>query len=211
MAGRPKARTAPPGGCGGPHRAVTIYTDGACKGNPGPGGWGALLIAGDRVEGALRRRARDDQQPHGADRGDPRAREPDARLRRRAVHRLPVRQAGHRELDPRLEAQRLEDRGPQAGEERGAVARARAAGRTPSRALALGARPQRGCGQRARRRARESWRRRGAGTVLRADYAVRRLRQPTVHRAASIRFANTVISFSACRSPFSRATSMPRR
>ena len=26
---------------------VTIYTDGACKGNPGPGGWGALMIAGD--------------------------------------------------------------------------------------------------------------------------------------------------------------------
>ena len=24
---------------------VTIYTDGACKGNPGPGGWGALLSA----------------------------------------------------------------------------------------------------------------------------------------------------------------------
>ena len=24
--------------------AVTIYTDGGCKGNPGPGGWGALLI-----------------------------------------------------------------------------------------------------------------------------------------------------------------------
>lgn len=23
---------------------VTIYTDGACKGNPGPGGWAALLI-----------------------------------------------------------------------------------------------------------------------------------------------------------------------
>jgi len=23
---------------------VEIYTDGACKGNPGPGGWGALLI-----------------------------------------------------------------------------------------------------------------------------------------------------------------------
>ena len=22
----------------------SIYTDGACKGNPGPGGWGALLI-----------------------------------------------------------------------------------------------------------------------------------------------------------------------
>jgi ribonuclease HI len=26
--------------------AVTIYTDGACKGNPGPGGWGAWLTAG---------------------------------------------------------------------------------------------------------------------------------------------------------------------
>ena len=24
-------------------QAVHIYTDGACKGNPGPGGWGALL------------------------------------------------------------------------------------------------------------------------------------------------------------------------
>jgi ribonuclease HI len=23
---------------------VVIYTDGACKGNPGPGGWGALLL-----------------------------------------------------------------------------------------------------------------------------------------------------------------------
>jgi RNase HI (EC 3.1.26.4) len=26
--------------------SITIYTDGACRGNPGPGGWGALLIAG---------------------------------------------------------------------------------------------------------------------------------------------------------------------
>ena len=25
---------------------VDLYTDGACRGNPGPGGWGALLIAG---------------------------------------------------------------------------------------------------------------------------------------------------------------------
>lgn len=25
---------------------VTIYTDGACKGNPGPGGWGAALKTG---------------------------------------------------------------------------------------------------------------------------------------------------------------------
>ena len=25
---------------------VTIYTDGACRGNPGPGGWGAVLMFG---------------------------------------------------------------------------------------------------------------------------------------------------------------------
>lgn len=29
-------------------RRVDIYTDGACRGNPGPGGWGAVLKAGDR-------------------------------------------------------------------------------------------------------------------------------------------------------------------
>ncbi|MFA7406888.1 MAG: ribonuclease HI [Anaerolineaceae bacterium] len=27
--------------------AVTIYTDGACRGNPGPGGWGALIRHGN--------------------------------------------------------------------------------------------------------------------------------------------------------------------
>lgn len=27
---------------------VEIYTDGACKGNPGPGGWGVLLRSGGR-------------------------------------------------------------------------------------------------------------------------------------------------------------------
>ena len=26
---------------------VTVFTDGACSGNPGPGGWGAILIAGE--------------------------------------------------------------------------------------------------------------------------------------------------------------------
>jgi len=27
-------------------KRVEIYTDGACSGNPGPGGWGAVLISG---------------------------------------------------------------------------------------------------------------------------------------------------------------------
>lgn len=28
-------------------KQVTIYTDGACRGNPGPGGWGAVLQYGE--------------------------------------------------------------------------------------------------------------------------------------------------------------------
>ncbi len=28
-------------------KAVEIYTDGACSGNPGPGGWGAIMIYGE--------------------------------------------------------------------------------------------------------------------------------------------------------------------
>ena len=28
---------------------IELFTDGACRGNPGPGGWGALLRQGDRV------------------------------------------------------------------------------------------------------------------------------------------------------------------
>ena len=30
--------------------SVTIYTDGACSGNPGPGGWGAILIYKNDLE-----------------------------------------------------------------------------------------------------------------------------------------------------------------
>lgn len=29
---------------------VTIYTDGACSGNPGPGGWGAILMFGKNTK-----------------------------------------------------------------------------------------------------------------------------------------------------------------
>ncbi len=29
---------------------VTIYTDGACSGNPGPGGWGAVLMHNDNIK-----------------------------------------------------------------------------------------------------------------------------------------------------------------
>jgi len=29
---------------------IVIYTDGACSGNPGPGGWGAILTCGDKCK-----------------------------------------------------------------------------------------------------------------------------------------------------------------
>lgn len=31
-------------------KTITIYTDGACSGNPGPGGWGAVLMYKDHVK-----------------------------------------------------------------------------------------------------------------------------------------------------------------
>ncbi len=32
---------------------IVVYTDGACKGNPGPGGWGVLLRSSGQVEKEL--------------------------------------------------------------------------------------------------------------------------------------------------------------
>jgi ribonuclease HI len=32
------------------YKEVTIYTDGACSGNPGPGGWGTILIYNGKVK-----------------------------------------------------------------------------------------------------------------------------------------------------------------
>ena len=36
---------------------LEIWTDGACKFNPGPGGWGVLMVYGGPPPRALRRRA----------------------------------------------------------------------------------------------------------------------------------------------------------
>ena len=33
-----------------PNKIVNIFTDGACKGNPGPGGWGVVLKYGNNVK-----------------------------------------------------------------------------------------------------------------------------------------------------------------
>ena len=42
-------------------KTVTIYTDGACSGNPGPGGWCAILQYGANETAALRRRGKYDE------------------------------------------------------------------------------------------------------------------------------------------------------
>ncbi len=39
----PEVMTLPQTPSHGDHKRVVVYTDGACSGNPGPGGWGAIL------------------------------------------------------------------------------------------------------------------------------------------------------------------------
>ena len=45
--------------------AVIIYTDGACSGNPGPGGWGAIFAFWRKRKGIVRWGTGYHQQPHG--------------------------------------------------------------------------------------------------------------------------------------------------
>ena len=91
---------------------VTIYTDGACSGNPGPGGWGAILQYGAHDQGAFRRGAVDDQQPHGAARCDHRARGAFRAVRGRPVFGQQVRgRRDHQGLGEGLARQRVGERG----------------------------------------------------------------------------------------------------
>ncbi len=45
----PSAIMTPPLFSGSPEKAIWIFTDGACAGNPGPGGWGALIRYPERM------------------------------------------------------------------------------------------------------------------------------------------------------------------
>ena len=47
-------------------KTVNIYTDGACRGNPGIGGWGALIEYGDAAKRVLWGLERNYQQSDGA-------------------------------------------------------------------------------------------------------------------------------------------------
>ncbi len=104
---------------------VIIHTDGACSGNPGPGGWGAILQFGGHDQRAEGRRGAYHQQPHGIDGGDLGAGSAEEAVPRRSAHRQPVCAQRHHELDPRLEEKRLAHRRQEAGEECRPVAAAR--------------------------------------------------------------------------------------
>ena len=78
--------------------------------------------------GAIRRRAGDHEQPHGADGGRSRAGSAQEPQPRRAVHRQRVRRQGHQRMAAQMEGQRLATQGEEqarADRQRGAVARAR--------------------------------------------------------------------------------------
>ena len=74
----------------GRKQLVDIFTDGACSGNPGPGGWGAILRYGGVEKETVRRRGADHQQPHGVDGGDHGDRGAEAAVRDPPAHRQPI-------------------------------------------------------------------------------------------------------------------------
>ena len=151
---RPRRRAAPrPEAPVEPRQGeVLIWTDGACRGNPGPGGWAAILArSGRRRAGrALRRRGAHDEQPHGAHgRAGGAARAPGRRPRLRR-HRLAADDRQHDPVARGLEAHGLAHRRRRSREEPGPRAGARRGARPPRRgALALGPRPRDGRGARA--------------------------------------------------------------
>ena len=119
-----------------PH--VVVYTDGGCAPNPGPGGWGAILISG---------RHRKELCGGEPDTTNNRM-ELTAAIAALEALKKPSRvelhtdsqyvQNGIELLDPRLEAERLEDRRQEAGQERRPVAAARRRARSATRCTGTG-------------------------------------------------------------------------
>ena len=134
--------------------ALDLYTDGACSGNPGPGGWGVLIRRGaaeeTRCGGARRRRPTTGWNSRLLSRRCRRCR---TAGRSDGPYRQQLRQGRHHPLDRRVEGRRLADRGAQAGEEPRPVAGTGRSPQRPAHRVALGEGPCRQPRQRARRRA----------------------------------------------------------
>ena len=92
-----------------PVKKVQLITDGACLGNPGPGGWAAILRCDRAAQGTLGLRPAHHQQPHGADRRHRRPARAQGRVRGGSDHRFRIPQERHHHLDPRLEEKGLDD------------------------------------------------------------------------------------------------------
>ena len=117
---------------------VEIATDGACKGNPGPGGWGAIIRSGTR-----------EKELSGGE-----ALTTNNRMELTAAIRA-------------LEAaQRMEDRGASACQERGPVAGASCGSRAAPDRVAVG---QGACRPRRQRARRPAGKRRGEGFAVGLD------------------------------------------
>ena len=117
---------------------VEIFTDGACRGNPGPGGWAAILRYREVEKELSGYDPADHQQPHGDDGGDRRARSAEAAVPGPALQRQPISARRHHQMDTRLEAARLADRRQAAGQECRSVAAARRRGGPARRRLGNG-------------------------------------------------------------------------
>ena len=106
-------------------RGSQIWTDGACSGNPGPGGWGAILSYGEREKelcGGEPLTTNNRMELMAAIAALEALKRPCAV----DLHTdFAVFAAGRHRLAAHLEAQRLAHRRPQAGQERGPLAAAR--------------------------------------------------------------------------------------
>src|SRR5690606_36649807 len=120
-------------------------------------------------QGALRRRAADDEQSDGADRGDPRARGAEGAVPRAALYRFDVREEGRDRMVAAVGQARLAHRGQEVEEESGPLDGARCADEAPLRELALGAWQRRPRRERTRGSARESRARGGAPALSVSD------------------------------------------
>jgi hypothetical protein len=102
---------------------IEIFTDGACSGNPGPGGWGAILRKGDTEKELFGGETLTTNNRMEMTAVIEALRALKAPVRGARAYRFAVCAEGHQRMDPRLEAARLENREQGSGEERGPVAR----------------------------------------------------------------------------------------
>ena len=88
-------------------KAVTMVIDGACSGNPGPGGWACMLRLGEQPTGIHGFRARDHEQPHGTQNCYQRLSSAQGSVPRNSNRGLAIRPTRHDEIPAGLEGERL--------------------------------------------------------------------------------------------------------